>query len=58
VKILNACLSRDGVRITIGHENPDPDLRQVALVTAASRSIPMPPGGWGWWAARGWSTGA
>jgi heat-inducible transcriptional repressor len=38
VKILNACLSRDGVRITIGHENPDPDLRQVALVTA---SIPL-----------------
>jgi heat-inducible transcriptional repressor len=35
VKILNACLSRDGVRITIGHENPDPDLRQVALVTAS-----------------------
>jgi heat-inducible transcriptional repressor len=34
VKILNACLGRDGVRITIGHENPDPDLRQVAVVTA------------------------
>jgi heat-inducible transcriptional repressor len=38
VKILNACLSRDGVRITIGHENPDPDLRQVAVVTA---SVPL-----------------
>src|SRR5262249_676267 len=25
VKILNACLGRDGIRITIGHENPDPD---------------------------------
>src|SRR5206468_3745499 len=35
VKILNACLGRDGVRITIGHENPDPDLRQVAVVTAS-----------------------
>jgi len=45
VKILNACLSKDGVRITIGHENPDPDLRQVALVTA---SVPLDPdGAWG-----------
>jgi heat-inducible transcriptional repressor len=45
VKILNACLSRDGVRITIGHENPDPDLRQVALVTA---SVPLDPdAAWG-----------
>jgi heat-inducible transcriptional repressor len=35
VKILNACLSRDGVRITIGHENPDPQLRRMALVTAS-----------------------
>jgi len=34
VKILNACLSGDGVRIIIGHENPDPDLRDLALVTA------------------------
>ena len=25
VKILNACLSGDGVRIVIGHENPDPE---------------------------------
>jgi heat-inducible transcriptional repressor len=45
VKILNACLSRDGVRITIGHENPDPDLRQVAVVTA---SVPLEPdSSWG-----------
>lgn len=45
VKILNACLSRDGVRITIGHENPDPDLRQVAVVTA---SVPLEPdAAWG-----------
>lgn len=34
VRILNACLSSDGVRIIIGHENPDPDLHDVALVTA------------------------
>ena len=45
VKILNACLSADGVRITIGHENPDPDLRAVALVTAAVRLEGDP--GWG-----------
>lgn len=35
VKILNACLSGEGVRIFIGHENPDPGLREMALVTAA-----------------------
>jgi heat-inducible transcriptional repressor len=34
VRILNACLSGDGVRIIIGHENPDPELRDLALVTA------------------------
>jgi heat-inducible transcriptional repressor len=45
VKILNACLSPEGVRITIGHENPDPDLRQVAVVTA---SVPLEPdASWG-----------
>ncbi len=45
VKILNACLGRDGVRITIGHENADPDLRQVAVVTA---SVPLDPdAAWG-----------
>jgi heat-inducible transcriptional repressor len=45
VKILNACLSADGVRITIGHENPDPDLRQVAVVTA---TLPLDPeAAWG-----------
>src|SRR5262249_17950029 len=27
VKILNACIAGDGVRIVIGHENPDPVLR-------------------------------
>ena len=45
VKILNACLSGDGVRIVIGHENPDPGLRDMALVTA---SYPLEgEGGWG-----------
>src|SRR4029453_2617653 len=34
VKILNGCLSGEGGRIIIGHENPDPDLRDMALVTA------------------------
>lgn len=45
VKILNACLAGDGVRIVIGHENPDPGLRDLALVTA---SYPLEgEGGWG-----------
>jgi heat-inducible transcriptional repressor len=34
VKILNACLSGEGIRILIGHENPDPGLHDLALVTA------------------------
>ena len=34
VKILNACLADSGVRVVIGHENPDPELRDLALVTA------------------------
>ncbi|HVO13245.1 MAG TPA: heat-inducible transcriptional repressor HrcA [Vicinamibacteria bacterium] len=34
VRILNACLSGDGIRVLIGHENPDPDLRDLSLVTA------------------------
>ena len=34
VKILNACISAGGLRIIIGHENPDPDLRDIAIVTA------------------------
>lgn len=34
VRILNACLS-DGLRVFIGHEVPDPDLRDLALVTAS-----------------------
>jgi heat-inducible transcriptional repressor len=35
VKILNACISGEGLRVVIGHENPDPDLKDVALVTAS-----------------------
>jgi heat-inducible transcriptional repressor len=34
VRILNACISGEGVRITIGHENPDPRLHNLAVVTA------------------------
>jgi heat-inducible transcriptional repressor len=34
VRILNACLSGDGIRVLIGHENPDPDLQDLSLVTA------------------------
>jgi len=32
VRILNACLDGDGVRVLIGHENPEPDLVDVAVV--------------------------
>jgi heat-inducible transcriptional repressor len=32
VKILNECMHGEGVRILIGHENPDPDLHSVAVV--------------------------
>ena len=35
VKILNACLSGGGVRVIIGHENADPELRGMTLVTAS-----------------------
>lgn len=35
VKILGACLAGDGVRIIIGHEIPDPQLQDLALVTAS-----------------------
>lgn len=35
VKILNACISGQGLRIVIGHENPEPDMRDLSLVTAA-----------------------
>ena len=32
VKILNECMRGEGIRILIGHENPDPDLHNVAVV--------------------------
>jgi heat-inducible transcriptional repressor len=35
VKILNACLSGGGVRVIIGHENVDPELKSMTLVTAS-----------------------
>jgi heat-inducible transcriptional repressor len=35
VRILNACIAGDGVRIMIGHENPHPELQDTALVTAS-----------------------
>ena len=34
VRILNACIKGDGIRVLIGHENPDPELRDLALVAA------------------------
>jgi heat-inducible transcriptional repressor len=34
VKILNACLRGEGVRIVIGHEIPDPALADLSLVTS------------------------
>ena len=35
VKILNACLSGGGLRVIIGHENSDPELKDMALVAAS-----------------------
>jgi len=35
--ILNACIAGDGIRVLIGHENPDPDLRDLSFVTARCR---------------------
>ena len=35
VRILNACIAGDGIRVLIGHENPDPGLRDLSLVTAS-----------------------
>jgi len=37
VRILNACMAGDGIRVLIGHENPDPDLRDLSLVTTSCR---------------------
>jgi len=32
VRILNECMHGEGIRILIGHENPDPDLHKVSVV--------------------------
>lgn len=37
VRILNACMSGSGIRVLIGHENPDPGLRDLSLVTKSCR---------------------
>jgi heat-inducible transcriptional repressor len=37
VRILNACIAGDGIRVLIGHENPDPELRDLSFVTASCR---------------------
>jgi heat-inducible transcriptional repressor len=37
VRILNACIAGEGIRVLIGHENPDPELRDLSLVTARCR---------------------
>jgi heat-inducible transcriptional repressor len=34
VRILNACIAGEGLRIVIGHENPAPDLKDLSLVAA------------------------
>jgi heat-inducible transcriptional repressor len=34
LRILNACIASEGIRVLIGHENPDPELRDLSLVTA------------------------
>jgi heat-inducible transcriptional repressor len=34
VGILNACIAGEGVRVLIGHENPDPELQDLSLVGA------------------------
>jgi heat-inducible transcriptional repressor len=47
VKILNGCIAGTGVRVVIGHENPHPDLSQMALV-----ATPCPIGG-----ETGWGVG-
>ena len=46
VKILNACLSGDGVRIVIGHENPDPDAARPGRWSTASCPVDG-EAGWG-----------
>jgi len=36
IRILNACIAGDGVRIMIGRENPDPDWHRVAVVATGA----------------------
>jgi heat-inducible transcriptional repressor len=43
VRLLTACISGDGIRVLIGHENPDPELRGLSLVTARC-DLPGAPG--------------
>jgi heat-inducible transcriptional repressor len=45
VKILNECMHGEGIRILIGHENPDPDLHGVAVVASGCPVGGEP--GWG-----------
>jgi len=47
VRILNACIVGDGIRVLIGHENPDPELRDLSLVTARCRVEGEPEWGLG-----------
>ena len=37
VRILNACITGDGIRVLIGHENSDPELQDLSLVTTTCR---------------------
>ena len=57
VRILNACISGDGIRVLIGHENPDPELRDLSLVTASCRvEGERAASAWASSARRAWST--
>ena len=47
VRILNACIAGDGIRVLIGHENPDPELRDLSLVTASAHVEGAPAFGLG-----------
>jgi len=47
VRILNACIAGDGIRVLIGHENPDPELRDLSLVTARCGALGEPEWGLG-----------
>lgn len=47
VEILTACISEEGVRVIIGRENPEPDLRHMALVTLGYPEAGQPVWGLG-----------